>query len=208
MTAGTVILWRHGQTDYNLEFRVQGGVDIPLNRTGLAQAAASAAALQRYLGGVPTSIVTSTLVRARDTARLLADLLEVEVAADRRLKERAFGLWEGLTRDQMVATWPEEYLLWKSGETPSGIGMETRTEVADRVHAAVLEHAERLSLEETLVVVSHGSAIAHALGRMLSSEPGRWFPVRALDNAHWSTLQHAPNLRPPWRLKAHNLGPL
>lgn len=208
MTAGTIILWRHGQTDYNLEVRVQGGVDVPLNRTGAAQAAASAALLERYLRGAPAVVVSSTLVRALATAQVLAEVLGVRVVTDSRLREREFGLWEGLTRDEMVRSWPEEYSLWKAGETPPGIGMESRTHVADRVEAALLEHASRHAPEDTLVVVSHGSATAQALGRMLGAAPGSRFPVRALDNAHWSTLQHAPDLTPPWRLTAHNLGPL
>jgi len=208
VTAGTVILWRHGQTDFNREFRVQGGVDVPLNETGVSQAAASAALLHRYLGTAPVAVVSSTLMRARQTALALADVLGVEIAEDERLRERAFGLWEGLTRDQMVAGWPQEYTLWKSGSTPSGIGMETRTAVAERVEAAVLEHAGRHAPEITLVVVSHGSATSQALGRMLRAPGDAPFPVRALDNAHWSTLQHAPTLTPPWRLQAHNLGPL
>lgn len=208
MTAGTVILWRHGQTDYNIELRVQGSVDIPLNATGLAQAAAGAAAILRYLGD-PTgvSIVSSTLVRARATAQALADLLGVEVAEDPRLRERQFGLWEGLTREEMVVRWPEEFRTWRTGGTPTGIGMETKDEVAQRVHAAVLEHAARREPRETLVVVSHGSATTQLLARMLGAQPGDHFPVRGLDNAHWSTLNHRPDLVPPWRLRAHNLGP-
>lgn len=207
MTAGTVILWRHGQTDYNLQARVQGGVDVPLNTTGIAQAAASAAVLQRYLDGAPAVVVSSTLVRAHATAEALASLLDVPLGTDSRLQERRFGLWEGLTRDEMLASWPEEYRRWKLGETPHGIGMEAREEVAARVQEAVVDHAARCTHEETLVVVSHGSATVHALGRMLSPDPGSWFPLRSLDNAHWSTLQHMPDTTPRWRLTAHNLGP-
>src|SRR5659263_246257 len=103
MTAGTVILWRHGQTDYNIQLRVQGGVDIPLNATGVQQAAAGAEALARYLGDdARVSIVSSTLSRAAATARALADVLALTVATDARLRERDFGIWEGLTHDQMV----------------------------------------------------------------------------------------------------------
>jgi len=207
VTAGTVILWRHGQTDYNLEGRVQGGVDIPLNATGMVQAAAGAAALVRYLGATDrTAIVSSPLARARATAEALAALIGVGVALDARLREREFGAWEGLTRDEMTARWPDEFRLWRTGATPAGIGMETKTQVADRVHAAVLEHAGGRQPAETLVVVSHGSATTQVLARLLGAEPGH-FPVRGLDNAHWSTVNHRPDLAPPWRLRAHNIGP-
>jgi|SRR5659263_23296 len=208
MTAGTVILWRHGQTDYNIQLRVQGGVDIPLNATGVQQAAAGAEALARYLGDdARVSIVSSTLSRAAATARALADVLALTVATDARLRERDFGIWEGLTHDQMVERWPEEFRLWKTGATPEGIGMETKSQVADRVHAAVMEHATTRAAEEILVVVSHGSATTQVLARMLGAQPGGTFPIRGLDNAHWSTLNHRPEMAPPWRLRAHNLGP-
>ncbi len=207
MTAGTVILWRHGQTDYNLQARVQGGVDIPLNPAGVAQAAVGAASLARYLGEhAGVRIVSSTLVRASATARALAALLGVDVALDPRLREREFGLWEGLTRDEMVARWPEEYRLWRTGATPAGIGMEPKGAVARRVLEAVLEHATPLEPRETLVVVSHGSATTQVMALLLGAEPGEHFPVRGLDNAHWSTLNHRPDLTPPWRLRAHNVG--
>ena len=85
-----LILWRHGQTDHNLVGRVQGQVDIPLNATGLAQAAAAARILASPR---PDRIVSSPLSRARTTAQILADLtgLDIEVEAD--LIERSFGVW-------------------------------------------------------------------------------------------------------------------
>ena len=86
-----LILWRHDQTDHNLVSRVQGQVDIPLNATGLAQAAAAARILASPR---PDRIVSSPLSRARTTAQILADLtgLDIEVEAD--LIERFFGVWE------------------------------------------------------------------------------------------------------------------
>ncbi len=166
-----MILWRHGQTDYNIQLRVQGGVDIPLNATGVQQAAAGAEALARYLGDdARVSIVSSTLSRAAATARALADVLALTVATDARLRERDFGIWEGLTHDQMVERWPEEFRLWKTGAAPGGHrhGNEVR-QVADRVHAAVMEHATAHAAGEILVVVSHGSATTRVLARMLGA---------------------------------------
>ena len=99
-----LILWRHGQTDHNLVGRVQGQVDIPLNATGLAQAAAAARILASPR---PDRIVSSPLSRARTTAQILADLtgLDIEVEAD--LIERSFGVWEGLDRAAMMDGWPK-----------------------------------------------------------------------------------------------------
>ena len=73
-----LVLWRHGQTDHNLTGRVQGRIDIPLNATGLAQAAAAARILASPR---PDRIVSSPLGRARTTAQILADLtgLDIEI---------------------------------------------------------------------------------------------------------------------------------
>ena len=88
-----LILWRHGQTDYNLQGRIQGQVDIPLNDTGRQQAQRAADDIAA-LG--PTRIVSSPLVRARDTAEVLASLTGLSVEIDPGLVEKSFGTWEGL----------------------------------------------------------------------------------------------------------------
>ena len=83
---------RHGQTDWNVEARLQGSTDIPLNDTGRAQARAAAAFFKdRGL----TRIVTSPLIRAHETARLVGEQLGLEPVIDARLIERNFGLFEG-----------------------------------------------------------------------------------------------------------------
>src|SRR5699024_8673968 len=109
MTAATVLLWRHGQTDYNSGGRLQGQVDIALNETGQAQAAAAAEVLMRVQ---PVQIVSSDLSRAHDTARILGQLTGVEVRIDQRLRERSFGQWEGLTHAEIAESWPEQFVEW------------------------------------------------------------------------------------------------
>ena len=90
-------LTRHGETDWNAEGRWQGHTDVPLNSTGEAQARAMADALR---GTGIGAVVSSDLRRACDTARIVAGILGVDVAyVDADLRERAFGLFEGLTRD-------------------------------------------------------------------------------------------------------------
>ncbi len=199
-----VWLWRHGQTDYNAELRVQGQVDIPLNSVGIAQAAAGARALDRSLGDRPIVIVSSTLGRARNTARALADLRRVPVTHDDRLQERAFGPWEGKTRDEMVADWPEEYEVWRAGGDPEGIGVETKRAVAERMCRAIGEHTDALADGAGLVIVSHGSALNQAVCAMLGTEQSGKSRIRGLDNCHWSEIQRFPSGE--WVLRAHNLG--
>ena len=98
-----LILWRHGQTDYNLQGRIQGRVDIPLNGTGREQARRAADIIAVLK---PTRIVSSPLVRARATAETLASLIGQSVEVDSALAEKSFGDWEGLKADDIKAQWP------------------------------------------------------------------------------------------------------
>ena len=208
MTAGRVILWRHGQTDYNVGGRVQGQVDIPLNETGRAQALAGASALAEYLADRgPLTIVSSDLSRAAATAAALANLTGAETAVDPRLRERSFGAWEGLNREEIMEGWgsgPVEE--WAAGGTPAGIGLEPNRDVARRVAEAVLAAARTLDFGGTLVAVGHGAALAHGALRLLGLDPEAGSPLRGLDNCHFTDLGHQPHRRPEWVLRGHNLG--
>ena len=104
MSASTVLLWRHGQTDYNASGKLQGQVDIALNEIGRAQAVAAAEVLMRV---EPARIVSSDLSRAHATAQTLAERVGVPVHLDERLRERGFGQWEGLTHPEIAEQWPE-----------------------------------------------------------------------------------------------------
>lgn len=91
---------RHGQTDWNVEGRMQGHTDIPLNATGLQQAHSAALKLQ----SLPiTRIVTSPLARALKTAAIAAEALNLPLHIDSNLKERTFGSYEGSLRTDIMA---------------------------------------------------------------------------------------------------------
>ncbi len=205
MAARTVLLWRHGRTAHNVALRLQGQVDIPLDDVGHRQAATSAVAMTETV--TVDAIVASDLVRARATASHLADRTGHAVVVDERVRERGFGLWEGLTGDEIAARWPQEYRLWRSGGDPEGVDAETRVSVADRMVAAITEHADRLESAQTLVVVSHGAAITLAVTRMLGMDMS-WRGLAGLTNAHWTELRRNPSgVQPGWRLFGHDLGP-
>lgn len=166
----TVVFWRHGQTDYNVERRFQGQTDIPLNDLGRTQAAQAAS----YLSDLkPDVIVSSDLSRAADTADELAALLKVDASRDARLRETAFGQWEGHTRDEIAAIWPDELDHWLSGADIHPPGGESRSESGRRVASAITEivvgaHAE------TLAIVAHGAVLRAAAELLLGMNgPGR-----------------------------------
>ncbi|GCE77572.1 histidine phosphatase family protein [Cellulomonas biazotea] len=205
MTAGRMLLWRHGRTAHNAAARLQGQVDIPLDEVGRWQARTAAARI--VARHEPTTIVTSDLSRAHDTAAYLARSTGLDLVVDERLRERGFGIWEGLTGDEIVARWPEEFATWRAGGEPAGVGAETRGQVAERVGAAVAEHAAALGSDATLVVVSHGSAISSTVGRLLGLGD-RLHAFAGMLNAHWTELTSTRlDGQPTWRLTGYNLGP-
>jgi 2,3-bisphosphoglycerate-dependent phosphoglycerate mutase len=100
----SILLARHGETDWNVERRWQGHSDTPLNDTGRAQARA----LAEELKSEPIDVVySSDLMRAHETARLVAEPRGLDVTAVRGLRERSFGSVEGMTSNEIFAQDPD-----------------------------------------------------------------------------------------------------
>jgi uncharacterized phosphatase len=145
-----IILARHGETDWNLERRWQGHSDRPLNETGRAQAEE----LAEQLAGEPIAAVySSDLVRAHETARIIAARLGLGVVAVPGLRERQFGSWEGLRDVDVEDRFPGAH------GPPDG---ETREELLRRVLES-LEAIAAAHAGQTVLVVSHGGPIRAAL---------------------------------------------
>jgi probable phosphoglycerate mutase len=196
------VLWRHGQTRWNLEDRFQGHTDVELDETGQEQAQRAA----RLLAGLgPHSIVTSDLRRARDTAAVLSRLTGVAVKEDARLRETYGGTWQGLTVNEIRALDAEAYTLWRSGADVRAGGAESRSDVAARVTPAILEALDEVPEAETLVVVTHGGSARAAIGSLLELPMDRWAAVGGLSNCCWSVLEE---FGPGFRLVEHNAGSL
>lgn len=202
MSAKQLVLWRHGQTDYNVAGRVQGAVDTDLNDEGREQAHRAAAVLAEM---APLRIISSPLARATQSAWILANRLDEDVNTDARLKERSFGKLEGLSVKQVLADYPKEYEQWRSvGECPRA-GVELRALVGARVSQCISEAAAATPEGHTLVVVSHGSALTQGLVSLIGLDPSSWAGIRGLDNCHWSLVLPARR-HPKWRIAGHNIG--
>ncbi|WP_320774862.1 histidine phosphatase family protein [Streptomyces sp. CRN 30] len=197
-----VILWRHGQTSWNVERRFQGTTDVELTETGVAQARRAA----RLLAGLrPDAIVASDLKRATHTAAELAALTGLQVSYDGGLRETYAGAWQGLTHEEIIARYGDEYAAWKRGEPVRRGGGELETEVADRAAPVVLRYLEKLPQDGTLVVVSHGGTIRTTIGRLIGLDAGNWEALGGLTNCCWSVLGEGAR---GWRLLEHNAGTL
>ncbi|MFD1828128.1 MULTISPECIES: histidine phosphatase family protein [Streptomyces] len=197
-----IVLWRHGQTAWNLERRFQGTTDIELTEAGVEQAR-RAARLLAALG--PDAIIASDLKRAVDTAAELAALTGLEVTCDEGLRETYAGVWQGLTHEEIVERYGEEYAAWKRGEPVRRGGGELETEVADRAAPVVERSADKLPDGGILVVVSHGGTIRTTIGRLIGLEPRSWEALGGLTNCCWSVLGEGAR---GWRLLEHNAGTL
>jgi len=143
-----ILFVRHGETDWNVERRVQGHSDRPLNATGEAQARTLAAELRDEQ---LDAVYASDLARARETARAVAEQHGLEIELLPALREKNFGGWEGLLDTEIRERFPE------ADGGPWG-DAETSEELAERVLAGLREIAERHPGGRVLVV-SHGGPL-------------------------------------------------
>jgi ribonuclease H / adenosylcobalamin/alpha-ribazole phosphatase len=155
---------RHGQTPLSAERRFAGRGDIPLTELGLDQAAAAAAALAER--GAIDLVLTSPLMRARQTAEAVAQRTGAPLAVDDDLAETDFGSWETLTFAEAMARWPTEMAAWMADADAAPPGGESFTAVAKRVDAA-LDRLLGAHQGETVVVVSHVTPIKTVVCRAL-----------------------------------------
>jgi broad specificity phosphatase PhoE len=163
--AATVYLARHGQTAYNLERRFQGQLPVPLDATGRAQAGELA---ERAAGYGFAALWCSPLLRASETAEVVAARLALEPKADARLMETDAGDWTDRLFSDVQAQAPDLFAKFVSGDPSFAFpGGESFAQQEVRV-AAALDDVERGPLPA--LVVCHGMVIRAAL----SKRAGRW----------------------------------
>jgi broad specificity phosphatase PhoE len=167
---------RHGQTDWNVALRLQGSTDIPLNETGRAQARKAA---DIFAEQTITRIIASPLSRALETAQIVGAKLGLEPTTDMRLIERHFGLFEGLTVDEVKAHRREMGAHMRLDADLDGKhyphNAETLGAVIDRVKACVEEH---ISSDDACLFVCHG------------------IPFRAITRIFLGEMHSSPNACP------------
>ncbi len=140
-----------------------------------------------------------------DTAAELATVTSLKVEHHEGLRETYAGNWQGLTHEEIVEKYGEQYAAWKRGEPVRRGGGELETEVAERAAPIVERHVDGLPDGGTLVVVSHGGTIRTTIGRLIGLEPRSWEALGGLSNCCWSVLGEGAR---GWRLLEHNAGTL
>ncbi|MGZ8274585.1 MAG: histidine phosphatase family protein [Burkholderiaceae bacterium] len=171
MTTQLLVI-RHGETAWNAEHRIQGHLDIPLSSTGMRQAGRLA---ERLANEPVHAVYSSELARAWLTAEPVAERLGLQVLPEPRLRERSFGIFEGLTLDEIAAQHPEAFRLWR-GRDPAWAmdGGETGQQLIDRVLEALHDIAGR-HRDETVALVTHGGVldVAYRAARALDWDAPR-----------------------------------
>lgn len=165
-----IVFVRHGETSWNSSSRIQGHLDSGLTRMGIAQGRAVARTLSTETFD---AIYSSDLGRAMQTAELIGESLGLKVIPDRRLREKCYGVVQGLTREEFEARYPEGFAAYRGGDpdyaVPEG---ESQLQVHTRAVECANELAERHA-GQRIILVTHGGILTclfqHVIGLDVSS---------------------------------------
>lgn len=165
---------RHGETSWNADRRLQGHQDVPLNELGLAQAeAAGRYLLNRHQQTPYAAIVSSDLMRARQTADEIAHALGMAVVSDPGLRERHYGQFEGKTQTEAEAQNPADYaaLVARAELDAAPGGAEPLQGMLERIERSLWDLASQQA-DHAVILVTHGGVLdllyRRAMGRPLT----------------------------------------
>lgn len=184
-----IFLVRHGQTHWNLSFKYQGHADIDLTEKGVRQAEALSVALKKQ---EVSAIYTSDLKRAIRTGQIIAKNHHVEPQILPAFKEISFGMWEGMTYNEINKRWPGYFQRFmidaESVCIPDG---ESFFEVQQRT-MPVLKNLMDKHKNENIIIVSHGAAIRTILAGILHMPLKYVWSIRQ-DNTALNIIEHYEN---------------
>jgi probable phosphoglycerate mutase len=175
-------LARHGRTEWNHTRRFQGRTDVPLDEVGRTQALG----LAERLRGRVTAVIGSDLRRASESAEIVAKALGIPLLGlDEDLRERGYGIFEGLTREDCIERYPVEWASREGNRNFMVPGAESPSLVVERMYRGLEKAAQQLRQEhESALVISHGSA----LRMFLESLSGQ--PERPMENMQFREVLH------------------
>lgn len=177
---------RHGQTDWNIEKKIQGRQDIPLNERGRYQADCLSKAMKNR---PVTAVFSSPQIRAMETAEAVAASSGAPVIPVKNLMEINYGSWEGKTEEELLKEDRTLYEAWWShpAETAPPEG-ESISQVNERCRQAWKEIRPQLTGDAA--IVAHGGLLAHFLEQLLGSESPAASTVA--HNASITTVEYEP----------------
>lgn len=169
-----IFLIRHGVTDWHGERKVMGQRDVPLNAEGINQAHAAAMALA---GVQLAEVLSSPLLRAMQTADIIAGQFGIEVARDPRLADFRVGKWEGMGYDEVSAS--AEYQRFLADPLSTSIpGGEDLRQIRDRSVAAIEQALADAPAGEAVAVVTHAGIVRVVLTHYLGSPSANYHRLR------------------------------
>ena len=169
---GTLLIVRHGETEWNAEGRIQGHTDIGLSENGAQQARSLG---QRLADRQIDVAYSSDLKRTSETARLALGDRNVILNETPRLREYHKGIFEGMTLTEIQTQFPDEYPKYLEKDLSyAPEGGETTRDVSTRM-ASIFQEIKAKHLDETVLVVSHGGALRAAMVSLLGMPlEGNW----------------------------------
>lgn len=207
-TPTTFVLLRHGVTAHTMgrAFSGRGGADPALAEAGQTQAREAAAAIAAR--GDVTAVVSSPMLRCRQTAQASAGLIGVQVEIEDGFAEAAFGEWDAQTLEEVTARWPAQLDAWLASTAVAPPGGESLDAVAVRVRAArdrtiarhpgetvlVVTHVNPIKMLVTLALGAPATAIHHMVLGPASLSEVRYFPDGTQVLAAFSVLAHLSDL--------------
>ncbi|KMS87526.1 histidine phosphatase family protein [Prauserella rugosa] len=200
MSVERIVLWRHGETDYNAAGRMQGHLDSALTEVGWNQARFAAPALARF---EPELVIASDLRRATDTATVLTEAIGVPLRLDKRLRETHLGEWQGMTGPEVDAQAPGERERWRQDATWAPPGGESRIDVAERAAEVVGDLLRDEYDYGTVLLAAHGGLILALTAHLVDLPVALWPSLGGIGNCHWVDLRWRDGR---WRLHAYNAG--
>ncbi|MGC1207679.1 MAG: histidine phosphatase family protein, partial [Ornithinimicrobium sp.] len=180
-----LVLVRHGVTDFTLASKLdgRGGADPELHEQGLAQAQAAAGAVSRYVerfsagAGAPTpvtTVITSSLRRAKHTGAAIAAALGVKPQVDADWDEQNFGDWDGLSMGELAQTAYDDLLLFRADADYARPGGESHRQLAERVGEAWTRAIEAGGI---VVIASHRKPLMCVLAQILGIDHERIWSI-------------------------------
>lgn len=186
-----IYLIRHGQTDWNVAGKIQGSTDIPLNETGRNQAACLAKGMERR---PVVKVYTSTLSRAYETGLAIGKSQNVPVEKMKGLEEVGYGVWEGMTMEEIQEKYPKELELWYNSPVdvapPEGESQVQVYERCQRVLDTILSRSEG-----DVAIVSHGATVVFLLECLLKDTRRDEDEDIIVGNASISTIEYDPETK-------------